>query len=125
MRTVAIALLAVTLLLCLTSPASAQPKMGVSGAVDILLPMGSFGDIVGVGFGGDAQFQYNFTPNVSGGVTLGYFTWGGKDQQGVSLPGYKGLPFRLFGKYYLHACEEAGSPCLRNGRAWFLLRIDR
>ena len=108
MRTVAIALLALTLLIGVTGSSSAQQKMGMSVAADVLLPMGSWGDVVGVGFGGDAQFQYNFTPNASGGVELGYFTWGGKDFGGVSGPGYKGLPFRVFGKYYFTPADKKG-----------------
>ena len=109
MRTVSIALLAVTLLIGVTASSSAQTKMGVSAAVDVLLPMGSWGDVVGVGFGGDAQFQYNFTPNASAGVELGYFTWGGKDlASGISGPGYKGLPFRVFGKYYFMPADKKG-----------------
>jgi outer membrane protein W len=108
MRTVAIALLAVALILVATGTSSAQPKMGISGAVDILIPVGNWGNAYGVGFGGDAQFQYNFTPNVSAGLTLGYFTWGGKSQNGVDLPGYKGLPLRLLFKYYFMPPKKQG-----------------
>jgi hypothetical protein len=77
-------------------------------AADVLIPVGSWGDAVGVGFGGDAQFQYNFTPMVSGGVTIGYFTWGGKDVGGFDTGGYSGLPFRVFGKYYFMPPAKKG-----------------
>ncbi len=76
------------------------PKMEINVAGDVLIPIGSWGDAVGVGFGGDAQFQYNFTPVISGGATIGYFSWGGKEVGSVKTPSYGGVPFRLMGKYY-------------------------
>ena len=96
---------------------SAQPKMGISGAVDVLLPIGDWGNAVGVGFGGDVQFQYNFTPNVSAGVTTGYFTWGGKSAGGVDLPGYKGLPLRALIKYYFMPPRKQGIRAYASGEA--------
>jgi hypothetical protein len=84
------------------------PKMEIGVAGDILIPVGSWGDAVGVGFGGDAQFQYNFTPVISGGVTLGYFTWGGKTVGTVETAGYGGVPFRVFGKYYFMPPAKKG-----------------
>jgi len=117
MRTVAIAILTVALLAGTTGSTSAQPKMGLSGAVDVLLPIGDWGNAVGVGFGGDVQFQYNFTPNVSAGVTTGYFTWGGKSEGGVDLPGYKGLPLRALIKYYFMPPRKQGIRAYASGEA--------
>jgi hypothetical protein len=98
---VAIAVLA---LVFSVSSSYAQPKMNLSIGGDVLLPMGDFGDAVSTGFGGSARFQYNVTPMFSAGVTAGYFTWSGKDitvgSQTSSGPGFKGLPIRVFGKYY-------------------------
>ncbi|MCK5573149.1 MAG: hypothetical protein KAJ12_10330 [Bacteroidetes bacterium] len=101
--------LLVALMLTTVAGATAgPPKMEVSVAGDVLIPIGSWSDAVGVGFGGDAQFQYNFTPVMSGGVTIGYFTWGGKDVGGFDTGGYSGIPFRVFGKYYFMPAKKKG-----------------
>jgi hypothetical protein len=71
---------------------------------DVLIPMGTFGDNVSTGFGGSVRGQYNITPMFSAGLTVGYYTWSAKDQTvaGVTVKGtsLKGLPIRVFGKYY-------------------------
>lgn len=80
---------------------SAQSKMSLSVGPDVLVPMGTFGDLYSIGFGGSVRGQYDFTPEVSGGVTVGYYTWSAKDvPAGVGKPKFSGLPIRLNGKYY-------------------------
>ncbi|MGB6123116.1 MAG: hypothetical protein WBG80_14505 [Bacteroidota bacterium] len=96
------------LLISVAAATAGPPKMEVSVAGDVLIPIGDWSNVVGVGFGGDAQFQYNFTPVVAGGVTLGYFTWGGKDVGGFETGGYSGLPLRVFGKYYFMPPSKKG-----------------
>lgn len=79
---------------------NAESKMALSVGGDVLLPMGTFGDAVSTGFGGSVRGQYNITPMFSAGLTVGYYTWSGKDINGFTGPNFKGLPVRVFGKYY-------------------------
>ena len=61
----------------------AQNKMWLNIGGNVLLPMGDFADVAGVGFGGTAQFEMEFMPQLLGTATIGYFMWGGKDFGGV------------------------------------------
>ena len=91
----------VALVFLVVSPSQAQKqKMLVGPGVDVLIPMGTFGDAVSIGFGGDGRFQYNFTPVVAGVGEVGYFVWSGKTVAGVDLPNFKGFTIRVGGKYY-------------------------
>jgi len=92
------------LVFAVAAPTSAQGKFVISVGPDVLLPMGTFGDHSGIGFGGSVRGQYNFTPMASAGLTVGYFTWSAKDvtTSAVTVTGAKlsGIPIRVFGKYY-------------------------
>jgi hypothetical protein len=96
--------IAVLALLFSAGQSNAESKMSLSVGGDVLIPMGTFGDVVSTGFGGSVQFQYNVTPLFSAGLTTGYYTWSGKDftEEGVTItgPNFSGLPVRVFGKYY-------------------------
>ena len=82
-------------------PASAQSKMSLSIGGDVLLPIGDFGNVYSIGFGGTVRGQYDFTPMFSAGLSAGYFTWTAKDvAAGLVKPSFKGVPIRVFGKYY-------------------------
>jgi hypothetical protein len=91
---------AVALLGLVGADASAQGKFALSVGGDVLLPMGTFGDAHSTGFGGSVRGQYNFTPMFSAGLTVGYYTWSGKEVLGFKFGTFKGLPVRAFGKYY-------------------------
>jgi hypothetical protein len=81
--------------------ANAQEKFNLGVGADVLVPVGDFGDGYKIGFGGTVRGQYDFTPMLSGGATLGYFTWSAKDvPAGVTAPSFSGLPIRVYGKYY-------------------------
>ncbi|MFN0157801.1 MAG: outer membrane beta-barrel protein [Bacteroidota bacterium] len=82
------------------SSADAQSKMSLSVGADVLLPMGTFGDAVSTGFGGSVRGQYDLSPMAAVGLTVGYYTWSGKDVNGFTMPNFKGIPIRVFGKYY-------------------------
>jgi hypothetical protein len=86
----------------ISSPSNAKGKMMLGVGADVLIPTGDFGDAQSTGFGGSARFQYNVTPLFSAGLMAGYFTWSGKD----SGPDFKGLPVRVFGKYYFMPTGE-------------------
>jgi hypothetical protein len=99
------------LLVAVSGNANAQSKLALSVGGDVLLPMGTFSDVAKMGFGGSVRGQYNITPDASVGLTVGYFTWTGKDlSQGTGVTytggGLSGLPIRVFGKYYF--MPEAG-----------------
>lgn len=103
MKHVLIAVIAFALLGLVSVDANAQ-KVVLSVGGDVLIPMGTFGDAQSTGFGGSVRGQYNITPMFSVGLTSGYYTWSGKDftSGGVTVKGptFKGIPVRVFGKYY-------------------------
>ena len=91
-------------LVCGVGSTSYAGNIALSVGGDVLLPIGTFGDQVSTGFGGSVRGQYNVTPMFSAGLTVGYYTWSAKDltQGGITIKGVslKGLPIRVFGKYY-------------------------
>lgn len=95
---------ALVLVVLMSTSMNAQGKMVLSVGGDVLIPMGTFGDAQSTGFGGSVRGQYNFTPMFSAGLTVGYYTWSGKDQTiaGATVKGgtFKGVPVRAFGRYY-------------------------
>jgi outer membrane protein W len=104
MKKLLLAVVVMALVVAVAAPSNAQGKMEVGIGADVLLPMGTFGDASGIGFGGSARGQYNFTPMLSAGVTVGYYTWSSKDRTvgTTTVKGAKlsGIPLRVFGKYY-------------------------
>ena len=108
MRNLLLATCVLIALALVASPASSQGKMALSVGGDVLLPMGTFKDAVSTGFGGSVRFQYEVAPNAAVGATTGYYTWGGKDLGGNlgTGPSFKGVPFRVFGKYYFMPAGE-------------------
>jgi len=102
MKNLVLAVVVLALVVLVASPASAQSKMSISVGPDILLPLGSFGDNFSIGFGGTARGQYDFTPMMSAGLEVGYFTFSVKGDvpAGVDKPSFSAVPVRVFGKYY-------------------------
>lgn len=105
MKKLLLVVVAFALLGLLNADSSAAGKITLSVGGDVLLPMGTFGDAQSTGFGGSVRGQYNVTPMAAVGITVGFFTWSGKDQT-VPIIGtikganFRGLPVRAFGKYY-------------------------
>lgn len=58
---------------------NAQSKMGVSVQGGVFLPTGDFGDAAGTGFGGTGTFLYDLTPMLQITGSIGYATWGSKE----------------------------------------------
>lgn len=77
----------------------AQGKNYLGIGANLALPMGSFGDAAGMGFGGSASFEMTFTPNITGIVTAGYLKFGGKDFGFFSYD-YSDIPIMAGIKYY-------------------------
>ncbi|MDH3252066.1 MAG: outer membrane beta-barrel protein, partial [Ignavibacteria bacterium] len=99
---VTVALLA--LMFVTASPSYAAGKMSVGAGLDVLIPVGSFGDGSSTGFGGSGIFQYNVNQMFAVTGKLGYWVFGGKDfsEGGVNIsgPSFKGFTIRVGGKYY-------------------------
>ena len=79
---------------------SQTPEMRIGGALNIALPVGTFGDIAGTGVGVTGQFELKFLPNLTGTGTIGYIKWAGKDFGGYSYS-ISGVPILVGAKYYL------------------------
>jgi hypothetical protein len=104
MKKLSMVLVVVALILAVVAPASAQGKLALNIGANVMIPMGTFGDVQKVGIGGTVQGEYAFMPQLLGTAKLGYISWGGKEfsQGGVSVTGgaYKGVPFLVGGKYF-------------------------
>lgn len=104
MKKLLLAVAIVALIVAVAAPSNAQSKITVGVGADVLLPMGTFGDFAGIGFGGSFRGQYAVTPDFAVGLTTGYYTWSGKDftTAGITIKGggLSGIPIRAFGKYY-------------------------
>jgi len=57
----------------------AQGKMGLSVQGGIAIPTGDFGDAAGMGFGGSTTFMYEVSPMLHITGSIGYTTWGPKE----------------------------------------------
>lgn len=104
MKKIFAVVVAFALLALMSAGSNAQGKIALSVGGDVLIPMGNFGNAYSTGFGGSVRGQYNITPMFSAGLTVGYYTWSGKDQNlgFITVKGgtFKGVPVRAFGKYY-------------------------
>ncbi|NWF49627.1 MAG: outer membrane beta-barrel protein [Ignavibacteriaceae bacterium] len=69
----------VVLFVAFTVGVNAQSKMGASIQGGIALPMGTFGDVYGMGFGGMGTFTYSISPMTDITGSVGYLMWNGKD----------------------------------------------
>jgi hypothetical protein len=81
----------------------AQNKMWLNIGGNVYLPMGDFADVAGTGFGGTAQFEMQFMPQLLGTGSIGYLTWGGKDIQllgGNYSYSSSAIPVLVGAKYY-------------------------
>ncbi|QQS36496.1 MAG: hypothetical protein IPM56_00660 [Ignavibacteriales bacterium] len=92
-------LLVLITVLCVAGFTSAQNKMYAGVGLNVALPMGSFGDVAGTGFGGTGTFEMQFTPQLLGTGTVGYISWGGKDF-GFFSYSYSAIPILVGAKYY-------------------------
>jgi hypothetical protein len=100
MKKLALVAMVMALVVMMSVNASAQGKMAVSVGPDVMLPMGTFGDAYGVGFGGTAEFDYSLMPMFSLTGKAGYLTWSAKDLPSGVSASYGGVPFLVGGKYF-------------------------
>ena len=80
-----------------------QGKNYLGIGANLALPLGTFGDVAGVGIGGTASFEMEFTPNITGIASAGYLSFGGKDFTSAYYDysyGYSDIPIMAGIKYY-------------------------
>jgi hypothetical protein len=97
MKTFALILL---ILFCSCIAVNAQSKMSAGIRAIVALPMGSFGDVTGTGFGAQGTYEVGFGNNIAAIGQVGYIKWGGKDVGDYSY-NYSAVPVLLGVKYYL------------------------
>jgi len=107
MKKIMLLVLVLALATMMVSGSNAASKLSLSVGPDVLIPMGTFGDGVSTGFGGSVRGQYDINSMASVGLTAGYYTWSGKDNLGVTGANFKGVPVRVFGKYYFMPAGSA------------------
>jgi hypothetical protein len=104
MKHLFVTIVLLAMLFLTVSPSQAAGKMSAGAGLDVLLPLGTFGDVNSVGFGGSGIFQYDINPRFAVTGKLGYWVFGGKDysQSGVTIsgPSFSGFTIRGGGKYY-------------------------
>ena len=77
---------------------NSQSKMALGVGGNLALPMGSFGDVAKLGFGGGAKFEYELQPNINLTGSAQYLMFGAKDDiVGVD---WSIIPILVGGKYY-------------------------
>jgi hypothetical protein len=100
MKTSAMCMTITALALLISAGASAQSTMSVGAGVDIMLPVGSFGDSWGTGFGGTAEFDYALSAKFSVTGKIGYLTWSSKNLPTGWSASYSGVPLLAGIKWY-------------------------
>jgi hypothetical protein len=92
-------LLSVILLAVLFTGFVNAQSQWVSIGGNLALPMGSFGDVANVGFGGTATYERSFAPNIVGQVYAGYISFGGKEIFGFDYSSSM-IPIMAGAKYF-------------------------
>lgn len=87
--------LAIVLIAGFTSTSKAQISIGAK--VGLALPMGTFGDGFGMGFGGAAIGEYALNENMAVGLSLGFYSFGEKNSSGIT---YSIIPIVADFKYF-------------------------
>ena len=100
MKKIAFCIVLTTLVLLLAAQASAQSKMSVGAGLDLMMPVGSFADNWGTGFGFTAEFDYVLSPHSSVTGKLGYLSWSEKGLSSGASASFGGVPILVGLKYY-------------------------
>ena len=95
-----ILLLVVPFHVAFTQPQFSMENLGVNGGLTIKVPIGSFGDVAGLGVGFVVQGEYVFTPQLHILAGFGYVKYGGKDV-GYYSYSYSEIPLTGGVKFYL------------------------
>jgi hypothetical protein len=79
-------------------------KINLSVGGELAMPMGTFGDAAGIGFGGTVRGEYPINDQIVGIADVGYLMWGGEtiDLGGLGeiTTDYSAIPIQVGAKYY-------------------------
>lgn len=81
--------------------------LGVGAAFELSVPVKSLADRAGTGFGGSARFEYVPYKNIGLVATLGYLSWGDKDDPAITST-VKAIEFLAGPKFGLGSGWYAG-----------------
>jgi hypothetical protein len=82
-----------------------QGKMSASVSGILALPMGTFGDGAGMGFGGSGSFQYGLSPELLLTAQIGYISYSKKED---GFPTFSMMPILAGVKYNLGGAYLTG-----------------
>ncbi len=102
MKKLFILLFALVLLVGTTQAQKGSMAVGVNAG--IALPMGTFGDAVGMGFGGNGEFMYMVNNNIALTGSVGYLTWAYDDALGFD-GSFSSIPILFGARYYFGASK--------------------
>jgi hypothetical protein len=97
MKTIGLVIATMALVVLSSTCASAQGQMSVGAGLELMLPVGAFGDAWGTGFGATGEFDYSLSPHSNITGKLGYISWSGKSGVTGSC---SGVPLLVGLKYY-------------------------
>jgi hypothetical protein len=106
MKTITFVALLLGVILLPLMNAAAQGQMSVGAGLDLMLPVGAFGDAWGTGFGGTAEFDYSLSPHSAITGKTGYISWSGKSGVTGSC---SGVPLLVGLKYYTRLTPPEGN----------------
>lgn len=79
-------------------------NINLSVGGELSMPMGTFGDAAGIGFGGTVRGEYPINDQIVGIADVGYLMWGGEtiDLGGLGeiTTDYSAIPILVGAKYY-------------------------
>jgi hypothetical protein len=98
MKKVLVLLVLCLVMVGLTNAQTSKMKLGVG--VTVGLPMGTFGDVVSLGYGGAVQGEYELGDKLVGTLATGYLVYSGKDIGGFTAPNWSIIPIQVGAKYF-------------------------
>jgi hypothetical protein len=93
--------MAVALVALTATTSMAQGRFSVGA--DLALPMGDFGDVSGLGFGGSLKYEGAINDNINWTGSVGYLSFSEKDDSGVKI---SMIPILAGAKYYFNTSFE-------------------
>jgi hypothetical protein len=100
MRTKSLLLVAFVLISAVSFAQNGRVSLGL----ELAIPGGDYGDNAGTGFGGSLRYEHPVGDNIGLMATVGYLTYGSKEQDFFGLGTYKytnsQIPIMVGGKYY-------------------------
>jgi len=91
-------LVIMALLLAVSSFVFAQ-GISFGGNLELAMPMGDFGDMANMGFGGTIQAEYPINEQIISTASVGYLMWSGKDDYEDMDYSWSCIPIKAGAKY--------------------------